>query len=271
MSADTRLSKAIEGAFVLPLFPDSKYILISDCHRGAGTSGDNFLKNESLYQAALLSYFQRGFTYIELGDGDELWENRSIYPIMEFHNNTFRLLSGFHQENRFFSLYGNHDIVKRKDPSQFYESILLKDMLQKKDVYLVHGHQADVLNSVLWRLARFLVRYLFRPLEQFGLSDPTSAARNNTKKRRTEEKLTRFAEKNGYILIAGHTHRPMLGSPASPYFNTGSCVHPSSITGIEIEKRCMTLVRWIIRSRADMSLYAAREVLAGPVCIDEYS
>ena len=39
------------------------------------------------------------------------------------------------------------------------------------------------------------------------------------------------------LLIVGHTHRPHLpdvGKP--PYFNTGSCVHPRCITGVEIEK-----------------------------------
>ena len=33
------------------------------------------------------------FTYIELGDGDELWENRSMKQIIEAHGDVFSLLS----------------------------------------------------------------------------------------------------------------------------------------------------------------------------------
>lgn len=83
MSANSRITNAYENAFCLPLNPSSKYVLFSDCHRGTGRSNDNFLKNEYLYLAALKYYFSHGFTYIELGDGDELWENRSMCPIRE--------------------------------------------------------------------------------------------------------------------------------------------------------------------------------------------
>ena len=93
MSANSRITNAYENAFCLPLNPSSKYVLFSDCHRGTGRSNDNFLKNEYLYLAALKYYFSHGFTYIELGDGDELWENRSMCPIREMHAQSFELLS----------------------------------------------------------------------------------------------------------------------------------------------------------------------------------
>ena len=40
----SRISKSFEGALRLPLTERSKYVLISDCHRGIGNSNDNFLK-----------------------------------------------------------------------------------------------------------------------------------------------------------------------------------------------------------------------------------
>ena len=83
MSVSSRLEHAFRDAPILPLTQRSRYILMSDCHRGVGTSSDNFLKNQHLYLAALKHYYQRGFTYIELGDGDELWENRSMKTIVE--------------------------------------------------------------------------------------------------------------------------------------------------------------------------------------------
>ena len=40
-------------------------------------------------------YYQKGFTYIELGDADELWENRSMQGIKENHMQSFEMLSSF--------------------------------------------------------------------------------------------------------------------------------------------------------------------------------
>lgn len=284
MSYYSRISNAFEGAVRLPLNASSKYVLVSDCHRGCGTSNDNFLKNQNLYFAALQHYYHNNFTYIELGDGDELWESRSFERIVEVHSNTFWLLSRFYQEKRLYLLYGNHDIVKENpafaalkcnryycDSSRcylplfpdirFHSGIILSDAAHEKEIYLIHGHQADFLNSTLWRTSRFLVRYLWKPLERIGFTDPTSAARNNTKKHRIEKRLTTWAKNENHILITGHTHRPMLGTEDSPYFNTGSCVHPRCITCIEIENLCFTLVKWTLATKDDMTLYVAREVL----------
>lgn len=294
MNYNYRLHKAFKDAPCIPLSTHTKYILISDCHRGNGSSGDNFLKNQHLYFAALKYYYENGYSYIELGDGDELWENRSIKQIIEVHSNVFWLLSKFYQERRLYLLYGNHDMIKKypKKVQQnfqsytcpsgnnelplfpeiiFHSGLILRDQEKKKDIYLTHGHQTNLLNSDLWKINRFLVRYLWGPAERLGFLDPTSAAKNNKKKRKTEEKLTEWAKKEGHILITGHTHRPMIGTKDAPYCNTGSCVHPRCITCIEIEHRCMTLVKWTVYTRADRSLYVAREVLAEPICIDEYA
>ena len=62
----------------------------------------------------------------------------------------------------------------------------------------------------------------------------------------------------------------MIGTKEAPYCNTGSCVHPAGITGIEIQNRCITLVKWSVGTRDDLSLYAMREVLGETICIDEY-
>ena len=74
MSYLSRIDHAFSDAPVLPLSENGRYVLFSDCHRGIGTSNDNFLKNQHLYFAALNYYYQHSFCYIELGDGDELWE-----------------------------------------------------------------------------------------------------------------------------------------------------------------------------------------------------
>ncbi len=291
MSTASRLNHAFENALELPLGAGTKYILISDCHRGVGTSSDNFLKNQHLYFAALKHYYQTGFTYIELGDGDELWENRNMETIIEVHSNVFWLFSLFYREDRLYMLYGNHDMIKKKrhysakkcntyfcTESQkpqplfpelvFHEGIILRSSKQPDQaLYLTHGHQASLLNSTFWPLSQFFVRYLWRPLENFGVLDPTSAAKNYHVKNKCEERLNAWADRQGKILITGHTHRPVLPEEPACYYNTGSCVHPRCITCIEIENCSMTLVKWSMSARADSTLYVAREVLSGPVSL----
>lgn len=294
----SRLQKAFEGAYKLPLNLNSKYVLISDCHRGIGTSNDNFLKNQTLYVAALQHYFRTGYTYLELGDGDELWENRNLEQIIEVHNDIYRLLSLFHSCKRLYLLYGNHDIVKKdthytfkcystypcccpnnphlaKQPLlpdiKFYEAIILENTTapEAKSIYLTHGHQSDLFNSTLWRFTRFLVRYIWEPLEHFGVLDPTSAAKNYTRKKKTEQRLHHFAQKEGHILITGHTHRPLLSETDLSYCNCGSCVHPYNITCLEIERMQISLVKWTLSVRADMSLQVIREILSGPIVLNK--
>ena len=70
MGTAKRLARSFENVPALPITCASRYVLFSDCHRGRGNSNDNFLKNQHLYFAALKHYYQTGFTYIELGDGD---------------------------------------------------------------------------------------------------------------------------------------------------------------------------------------------------------
>lgn len=290
----SRLTKSFEGALRLPLTERSKYVLFSDCHRGTGTSYDNFIKNRNLYFASLQYYYKYGYTYIELGDGDELWENRSMEPIIEAHSNVFELLREFEKRNRLYMLYGNHDMVKKnteyienkcyvyqcnhKDNSpmkkqplfldtEFHSGIILENS-SGNDIYLTHGHQAEALNSTFWLLARFLVRYFWKPIERFGVLDPTSAAKDYTRKHKAEQLLHRWAQKENHTLITGHTHRPSLSEEDKYYYNSGSCVHPYGITCLEIERKRIRLIKWTLSTKPDMTLYVSREVLAGPVYLD---
>lgn len=304
---ERRLDKSFRNAPVLALHPHSKIVLISDCHRGVGNANDNFLKNQHLYFAALRHYYANGFVYIELGDGDELWENRSLAAIQEIHSNVFWLLSLFQKENRLYLLYGNHDhVMKNSLEFPHHEGIVLKicrtgygashnvgqtgrgifhdtgradrtglqgTMASRSprclELYLTHGHQADMLNSTFWKLSRFLVRYLWKPLEQLGVLDPTSAAKNYRHRQRSEKRLSAWAVKKNCYLVTGHTHRPMLGNAETRYFNTGSCVHPRCITCLEIEGGNISLVKWHVETRQDRSLFVSRSVLAGPLPLFE--
>ncbi len=290
MSTESRLNKLFQTSPVIPCDYLSRFVIMSDCHRGIGNWGDNFLKNQNIYSAALGYYYQNDYTYIELGDGDELWENRNMAEIVATHSDVFELLARFYQEQRLYMLCGNHDFVKKKQQflrccNDYYcenkccrlplmpglcvpEGLILKNRINGHCIFLVHGHQGDFLNDTLWKFSRFLVRYIWRPLELFALNDPTSTAKNNTKKSAVEQRLSAWSSKHSQMLIAGHTHRPMFPSDgASRYFNCGSCVHPHCITALEIRNNKITLVKWLVKSHPDLSLYIGREILAGPACL----
>lgn len=289
MSYQSRISRSFDSAPILSLKDSSRYVLFSDCHRGIANTNDNFLRNQHLYFSALKYYYQNGFTYIELGDGDELWENRNIEQIIEAHSNVFWLFRKFAEQKRLYVIYGNHDIEKRQPsyakrhcasffctdcqkiqplfPDMTYHSGIILENAAGLRIYLTHGHQADLLNSAFWRLSRFLVRYIWTPLEHAGITDPTSAAKNNHRKNAVEERLLSWANARKQILITGHTHRPRLNAEDPFYFNTGSCVHPRCITCIEIQNSTLTLCKWAINTRSDGTLYVVREKLVDSISL----
>jgi UDP-2,3-diacylglucosamine pyrophosphatase LpxH len=294
MNTLERISYIFDSAIQLPFDNASRIVLISDCHRGDGGRADDFRKNRPIYQAALMHYYQRKYTYVELGDGDELWENKDYGEIIQANSGTFKLLSRFYQENRLYFIYGNHDILKRSgafvkeylyeyhsqhDQSscplfeniKVHEGIVLCHRVTNDKILLIHGHQVDFLNYELWRVSRFLVRYLWRPLNLYGVNDPTRTAKNYEKKDKIDRMLLKWVKSNKCMLIAGHTHRPIfpeIGQP--PYFNDGSSVHPSCITAIEIVKGDIRLVKWSMQAREDGTLYIGRDVLEGPRKLVDY-
>ncbi|HPO04474.1 MAG TPA: serine/threonine protein phosphatase [Bacillota bacterium] len=281
MKANKRISQVYSNAREVTFDDRSKFVVMSDCHRGDGSYADNFARNQNLFFAALTQYYYHKYTYIELGDGDELWENDKISKPLEVYDHIFWLLSKFHQSGRLFMIYGNHDIVKGKNGSIksqlalfpgicFYEGLLLRHTKLDLSLFLLHGHQADFLNDRLWIFNRFLVRYLWRPLELLGINDPTSAATNPKRKKAVERALIRWTEKEKQPLIAGHTHRAVFPKPGdSCYFNDGSCVHPRCITALEIADGNITLVKWSYKTKFDGTVFVGRDELADPLPLEK--
>lgn len=286
-----RLDKAYQSAPVLKIDDCSRIVIMSDCHRGSGNMADDFGKNQSIYYAALKAYNKLEYTYIELGDGDELWKNKRISEIKTVHGDVFQLLTKYYQGKRLWLLYGNHDMVKKCRPALFdtysdiftnkslplfpgtviYESLLLRYEPVGKDFFLLHGHQVDFLNDTLWRLAQFLVRQVWQRLELVGVNDPTSAAKNYKVKYKIEMRLKDWAQEKNTPIIAGHTHRPVFPEPAEgKYFNDGSCVHPWNITAIEIVSGSISLVKWGQKTRDDGTVYIGKDIIAGPNRLMEY-
>lgn len=152
------------------------------------------------------------------------------------------------------------------------EGIILEVEGFVKNILLIHGHQADFYNYVLWKWGRFLVRVLWKPLQIIGIKDPTSPAKNFKELIKVERRLKKWIlANNNQMIIAGHTHRPRFPNPDElPYFNDGSCVHPRSITGIEIEHMKLSLIKWHTISKRDGTLQIVKTILKGPIPVSEY-
>lgn len=289
-----RITRIYKSAEEISFDDSSNIILMSDVHRGDGSWADNFAPNKNIYITALSHYYNENYTYIEIGDGDELWQNKKLSEIVAVHSDVFGLLAQFYKQGRFYLIFGNHDMVYRDQNYvkenlfkyfneeekkhvhlcqniKAHEGLVLKHEVTGKKILLMHGHQADFLDYDLWRLARFLVRYIWTPLELVGFNDPTRAAKNYSKKEAVEKELVKWVAQEKVMLICGHTHRPMFPEVGKlPYFNDGSCVHPRGITGIEISGGRITLVKWSVKARADGTLFIGRDVLAGPRKIKDY-
>lgn len=289
------ISNSYKNAKRIPLNCDSKFIFFSDCHRGDNSYADDFANNSNIYYHALRNYLEKDYTYVELGDGIELWENLFFNDVFEAHKNNFLLLREFHLKNKLHMLWGNHDMVL-KNPKKaaellgsyfdkitgkyqdllpgltLEEGIVLEVEGSKKDILLIHGHQADFYNYVLWKWSRFLVRILWKPLQVVGIKDPTSPAKNFIELIKVERRLKKWIlANNNQMVIAGHTHRPRFPEPNElPYFNDGSCVHPRSITGIEIVDMQISLIKWHIISQKNGTLQIVKSVLEGPMDIYKY-
>ena len=295
MSSNFRLSRAYEKAKVMPFDDTSKFIFFSDCHRGDNSFADDFANNRNIYYHALRFYYNEGFQYFELGDGDELWENLHFESIFEAHKNVYELLRLYHLGNRLHMIWGNHDMVY-KDPEYvekhlssyfepidekdkalfvgitYHEGIVLKHKTTQQEIFLTHGHQGDWWNYTFWRWSRFLVRVLWKPLQVWGIADPTSPAKNYKELIKVEKRIKKWILRNDLLItIVGHTHRPRFPEPGDiPLFNDGSCVHPRSITGIEIENGKISLIKWQIATTEDGTLRVVRILLEGPQRLIDY-
>jgi hypothetical protein len=123
-----------------------------------------------------------------------------------------------------------------------------------------------------WKFNRFMARTLWRQLQLFGIGDPTKPAKNYLELINVEKRFKRWIiENNNIITIIGHTHRPRFPERHEiPLFNDGSCVHPRSITGLEIDNGTISLVKWQIETTEDGTLQVIRKKLEGPQKIDSY-
>ncbi|NIM93161.1 MAG: hypothetical protein GTO18_05565 [Anaerolineales bacterium] len=276
---------------------DIRLVIFSDHHKGNGDEADDFRQSKMAYRASLDYYLQAGHTLIVLGDVEELWENRPV-PVLETYDTILELENEYHKRKRYLRFWGNHDDEWR-NPSQverhlgkFFDDLSVLECLRLKlldgdeelgEFFFVHGHQGTVFSDRFGWLSRFFVRYIWRPFQRITKIKPNTPATDW--RLRYEHDIAMYnwaAEKQGIVLIAGHTHHPIFPSTVSvdrlaeayesikdlsvyedeiaqvqadlefaqaqeqpAYFNDGCCCFSDGrITGIEIISGQIRLIRW---------------------------
>lgn len=294
MFTDHRLSEAYKHARLEYFDKDSKYIFFSDIHRGDDSASDVFARNQTVFLAALNYYYERGYTYVEVGDGDDLWEYNKYRHIRLAHSDVFEVMKKFYTDDRFIMLYGNHNIFLKsklyvKNNLYYYydeytqdihdlfrgirpqESLVLKHKHTGQEILVLHGHQGDLMNDQLWYLNMTLVRYFWRFMHLVGFQNPSSPARNHFKRHRVEKKYKKWIARHRKMLICGHTHRPKFPKLTElPYVNTGCCIHSRGFQGIEIVNDQIKMVDWRVRANVKDKLEVVRSIMRGPIPIKRF-
>lgn len=207
---------ACQSALKIPLdIEKDKFAILSDQHFGDGNPvSDDFLVNKSIYISALNFYFKNNFTFIEVGDVEELWEC-DFEKIIGVYSDIYILEKKFFDSGRLYRIFGNHDIFWKNEKylKKFlpvytvYESILLGDK-----IFITHGHQGEFVSDKFWKISRWLVRNIWKNLQRI-LHIPSNDVAKNFKVRDIKEQLFyNWAKDKKLLAIFGHTHRAFFES-----------------------------------------------------------
>jgi UDP-2,3-diacylglucosamine pyrophosphatase LpxH len=253
-----------------------KFIIFSDQHKGNRDTADDFANNEINYLKALDYYNLQHFSFINLGDSEELWKY-TAEEVLPNNEKAFAAEAAF-QPTRYYKTFGNHDLIWKNKidvdrllvpyftmPLPVCEGIILKIIIgdEPLTVFCTHGHQGDKLSDNN-ALSTWIVAHLWTPLQRYLRINVNTPSKDDSLMNKHNKLMHEWSSKRkNILLITGHTHRPVFASgkysnhPANniatdaheklkpSYFNSGCCCfNDGDITGIEIEGGCIRLVKW---------------------------
>jgi UDP-2,3-diacylglucosamine pyrophosphatase LpxH len=292
--AHTRLSNVYNSSPIIPFDYSTPLIFFSDCHRGIGDKTEPFTQNEGLYYYALSYYYNKGYTYVEVGDGDEMYLY-SFDRIQSRYGQIFNLLQEFSRRDRLVMIAGNHDLepgsnkIVEKCGAVAHEGVVLENTRTRSKIFAVHGHQADMLSDRLRPLGRTLVKRIIDPLLKNGMLSFSESGDNGHlfnrplpkwvssyikySQHKIEKRITSWVNQKQQMLICGHTHRFVSSSLRDvPYFNTGSCLAPGLLTGIEIVNGNINQINWVVKKPSTGgALIIKRELVAQPLDLIQFA
>ncbi|MGC3979189.1 MAG: hypothetical protein QM751_13760 [Paludibacteraceae bacterium] len=223
---EIRKGNETEG-LVLPFdMRAGRFIIFSDQHKGTRDDADDFTLAEKNYLAALDHYYDNQFTYINLGDCEELWENTPD-AVMKVNKPVLQSEARFLAQNRYYRIFGNHDLEWKYpfqqmiylkpvfgDGLKVYEAIELQTQYKNStySVFLAHGHQGDkrsdgnpfstwVVAAIWTPIQRFLEININTTSDSFELVDAHNIIMHDW-----------CATQKQMIFISGHTHKPVFTS-----------------------------------------------------------
>jgi UDP-2,3-diacylglucosamine pyrophosphatase LpxH len=241
-----------------------RYIIFSDLHKGnRHPKTDDFQRNDPIYGEALRYYLDQDYRLVLNGDIEEGWKTSYDQILAAYEDTAYAMERAFAaQSQHYFRTYGNHDddwadprkvdrfLSPTLGPIKVHPAIILGSR-----IVIAHGHQGDWHSDRSAWLSQWVVRHLWRPVQRLtGLQERRRASENHSVHSSSDEHLSAWAQANHLLLIAGHTHRPMLNSEhesvfSTHYINDGCCVHEDAITGLELDQGEIRLVKWDARQR----------------------
>ncbi len=223
---DTRDPNSQTGVIIPFDINTGKFIIFSDQHKGGGDFADDFRAAESTYLAALKYYYEHEYSFINLGDCEELWE---ATPKVAIEKNRLTLFeeAKFLLKDRYYRVFGNHDLEWKYTIQQnlylkpifgeklkVYEAVMLQTTYDNKQfsVFLSHGHQGD-LKSDGNAFSKWVVAAIWTPIQRFlEISlDSVSDSFDLVDKHNIMMYDWSETQKNN-IFISGHTHKPVFAS-----------------------------------------------------------
>ena len=253
-----------------------KFIIFSDQHKGNRDHADDFANCEFNYLKALAYYRQQNFSFINLGDSEELWKY-NVENILPKNEKAFAAEAAF-LPNNYFKTFGNHDIIWKNKwdvenylkkyftlPLPVYEGIILKTNIsnQPLTIFCTHGHQGDKMSDNN-NFSTWVVAHIWAPIQRYlQINVNTPSKKFSLRNKHNQIMYQWSSRRKNTVLITGHTHSPVFASgkysnhPANKiekdtnekikpsYFNSGCCCFSDGdITGIEIAGGYIRLIKW---------------------------
>lgn len=254
-----------------------KFIIFSDQHKGIRDNADDFRNAAPNFLQALHYYYDAGYTLINNGDAEELWENKPS-QILDQNTEVLAAEARFLKARRYYRIFGNHDLEWKYDwPRRLYlvpvfgrelkvtEAVVLQTQYGEAawSILITHGHQGDLRSDGnAW--SQWLVAALWTPVQRYLDINLNTTAGSSEKIDLHNRLMKEWSDmQTNLLLITGHTHKPVFASglkqgkehasatastrsaSRGTYFNSGCCCYDNGdITGIEIDGDAIRLIQW---------------------------
>jgi predicted phosphodiesterase len=223
---DIRKGNENTGIIVPYEMNTGKFIIFSDQHKGIQDNADDFMLAEKNYRAALEFYYSNGFSFINLGDCEELWENTPD-AVMKMNKPILQTEACFLEAQKYYRVFGNHDL-EWKYPFQqnmylkpvfgstlkIYEGIELQTQYNNKtySIFLTHGHQGDK-RSDGNPVSTWIVAAIWTPIQRYlNININTTSDSYELVDAHNIIMYNWSATQKQMVFISGHTHKPVFAS-----------------------------------------------------------